>query len=201
MFEKKIVFEQLYDYLITNGLLFESQYGFRKQHSAELAALELTDRIRREMDRDDIPFSVLLDLSKAFETLNHHILLSKLAYYRIKSIALQWFQSYLTQRQQFVEYEEVCLSTRELKTSVSLPQGSILGPLLFLIYMNDKHTVSDKLNFILYAEVHCLLMLNRLNSCFFTMIKEWQQLNISLIWWLMIIRLNGSDVLIFLALR
>ena len=125
IWKKKIVFDQLYDYLITNGLLFESQYGFRKQHSAELAALELTDRIRREMDRDNIPFSVLLYLSKAFETLNHHILLSKLAYYGIKSIALQWFQSYLTQRQQFVEYEEVCSSTRDLKTSVSLPQGSI----------------------------------------------------------------------------
>ena len=131
---KKIVFDQLYDYLITNGLLFESQYGFRKQHSTELAALELIDRIRRDMDQDKIPFSVFLDLSKAFDTLNHHILLSKLEYYGIKSIALQWFKSYLTQRQQFVEYQEVCSSTRELETGV--PQGSVLGPLLFLIYMN-----------------------------------------------------------------
>ena len=147
---EKIVFDQLYDYLITNGLLFESQYSFRKQHSTELAALELTDRIRREMDQDKVPFSVFLDLSKAFDTLNHHILLSKLEYYGIKSIALQWFKSYLTQRQQFVEYQEVCSSTRELETGV--PQGSVLGPLLFLIYMNDIHTVSDKLNFILYAD-------------------------------------------------
>ena len=67
----KIVFDQLYDYLITNGLLFESQYGFRKQHPLELAALELTDRICREMDQNRIPFSVFLDLSKAFDTLNH----------------------------------------------------------------------------------------------------------------------------------
>ena len=118
---EKIVFDQLYDYLITNGLLFESQYGFRKQHSTELAALELTDRIRREMDQDKIPFCVLLDLSKAFDTLNHHILLSKLEYNGIESIALQWFKSYLTQRQQFVEYQEVCSFTRELETGV--PQG------------------------------------------------------------------------------
>ena len=101
--------------MITNGLFFEIQYGFRNQHQTELAALELTDRIRREMDQDKIPFSVFLDLSKA---LNHHILLSKLEYYGIKSIALQWFKSYLTQQQQFVEYQEVCSSTRELETGV-----------------------------------------------------------------------------------
>ena len=147
---KKIVFDQLYDYLITNGLLVEFQYCFRKQHSAELAALELTDRIRREMDQDKIPFSVFLDLSEAFDTLNHHILLSKLEYYGKDSIALQWLKSYLTQRQQFVEYQEVCSSTRELETGV--PQGSVLGPLLFLICMKDIHPVSDKLNFILYAD-------------------------------------------------
>ena len=64
--------------MITNGLSFESQYGFRKQHFTEWAALELTDRIRREMDQNRIPFSVFLDLSKASDTFNHHILLSKL---------------------------------------------------------------------------------------------------------------------------
>ena len=132
------------------GLLFKSQHGFRKQHSTELAALELTERIRREMDQDKIPISVFLDLSKAFHILSHNILLLKLEYYGIEIIAIQWFKSYLTQRQQFVEYQKVCSSTRELETGV--PQGSVLGPLLFLIYMNDIHTVSDKLNFILYAD-------------------------------------------------
>ena len=131
----------MYEYLISNGLLFESRYGFRKQHSTELAALELVKKI---------PLSVFLDLSKAFDTLNHHILLSKLAYYGIKSTALQWFKSYLTERQQYVEYQDACSSTRELETGV--PQGSVLRPLLFFIYVNEIHTVSKKLNFILYAD-------------------------------------------------
>ena len=130
---EKIVFDQLYDYLITNGLLFESQYGFRKQHSTELAAIELTDRIRREMNQDEIPFFVFLDLSNAVDTLNHNILLSKLESYGIKSIALQWYKSCLTQRQRFVEYQGACSSTRELETGV--PQESVLGPFLFLIYV------------------------------------------------------------------
>ena len=85
---EKIVFDHLYDDLITNGLLFESQYGFWKQHSTVLAALELTDRIPREMDQNRIPFSVFLDLSKAFDTLNYHILFSTLEYYGIRSTTL-----------------------------------------------------------------------------------------------------------------
>ena len=147
---EKVAFKQILEYFTSNNLLFESQYGFRENHSTELAALEFIDRIKLEMDRKKIPFSIFLDLSKAFDTLNHDILLTKLRYYGIQGIALNWFQSYLTKRSQYVQYNDTSSSIREIETGV--PQGSILGPLIFIIYMNDIHTVSDKFSFILYAD-------------------------------------------------
>ena len=147
---EKVAFKQILEYFTSNNLLFESQYGFRENHSTELAALEFIDRIKLEMDRKKIPFSIFLDLSKAFDTLNHDILLTKLRYFGIQGIALNWFQSYLTKRSQYVQYNDTSSSIREIKTGV--PQGSILGPLLFIIYMNDIHTVSDKFSFIIYAD-------------------------------------------------
>ena len=147
---EKVAFKQISEYFTCNNLLFNSQYGFRENHSTELAALEFVDRIKLEMDRKKIPFSIFLDLSKALNTLNHDILLTKLRYYGIEGVALNWFQSYLTKRTQYVQYNDTSSSIREIETGV--PQGSILGPLLFIIYMNDFHTVSQKFTFILYAD-------------------------------------------------
>ena len=130
-----MAFNQLYTYLTSNDLLYESQYGFRKHHSTELAALEFTDRIKKEMDAKKIPFSIFLDLSKAFDTLDHSVLLSKLQYYGIRDTALNWFKSYLSNRTQYVDCDGISSLIRVIETGV--PQGSILGLLLFISYMNE----------------------------------------------------------------
>ena len=146
----KFVFNQLYQYFTDNDLIFTSQYGFRKLHSTEFASIELVDRISQYMDSGKLPLSIFLDLSKAFDTLDHSILLSKLRFYGVSNTPLKWFQSYLQNRQQFVEFDGTCSDTTFLNTGV--PRGSILGPLLFLIYMNDIHTASNKFDMILYAD-------------------------------------------------
>ena len=143
-------FQQISEYFTCNNLLFNSQYGFHENNSTELAALEFVDIKKLEMDRQKIPLSIFLDLSKAFDTLNHAILFTKFRYYGIEGVALNWFQSYLTKRTQYVQYNDTSSSIREIETGV--PQGSILGPLLFIIYMNSIHTVSQKFTFILYAD-------------------------------------------------
>ncbi len=105
------------------------------------------DRIMVEMDKNDIPINIYLDLSKAFDTLDHNILIDKLSYYGINDIALKLFQNYLTDRKQFVEINDVKSDTFMLKTKVSL--GFILGPLLFIIYINDISHVSHIFDFII----------------------------------------------------
>ena len=147
---ERIVYDQLYEYFSKNKLVYDSQYGFRQLHSTELASLEITDRLVQNMDEGKISLTVYLDLSKAFDTLNHDILLDKLNYYGVKNTANDWFRSYLSNRKQFVNFDSHNSDMMPLSTGV--PQGSILGPLLFLIAMNDIHEASDKFHSVLYAD-------------------------------------------------
>ena len=147
---EKVVHKQLYDYFTDNGLFYKSQYGYRKGHSTELAALELSDRISQYLDKGEIPIAIFLDLSKAFDTLDHKILLSKLEYYGIRGTELKWFESYLSNRFQYVVFENTKSKQSPLLTGV--PQGSVLGPLLFLIYMNDISKASEKFSSVLFAD-------------------------------------------------
>ena len=152
---ERVIFEQLYNYLNSLNLFYHGQYGFRENHSTELAALELIDRVIQYLDKGETPISVFLDLSKAFDTLDHSILLSKLEYYGIRDNALELFKSYLSNRKQYVVLDTIQSDSVNIVTGV--PQGSILGPLLFTIYINDIITCSDKFKFIMYADDTTLL--------------------------------------------
>ena len=166
---EKIVFDQLYQYLTDNDLIFTSQNGFRKLHSTELASIELIDRIAQYMDSGKLPLSIFLDLSKAFDTLDHSILLDKPKFYGLSNTP---FQSYLRSRQQFVEFDGTCSGITFIDTGVA--QGSIRGPLLFLIYMNAIHTASDKFDTILYADdTNLISPLCSVNSLFLAPKMMW----------------------------
>ena len=133
-----------------NRLFSLEQYGFRTGHSTELAALHLVNHLTKQMDTGKIPINIYIDLFKAFDTLDHAILLDKLNYYGIGGVAYRLFHSYLSNRYQYVEFNGSISSTKVIDTGV--PQGSILGPLLFLIYINDLPCVSPLFNMVMYAD-------------------------------------------------
>ena len=179
---EKVIYNQIYEYFTDKKLLYNSQYGFRKNHSTEYAAMELIDRVIKEMDLYKIPINIYLDLSKAFDTLDHNILLSKLSFYGINGRALELIKSYLSDRFQFVMFEDIRSNLMEIKCGV--PQGSILGPLLFIIYMNDLQFSSTQFNMVIYADDTALCTTLNLDStnqkklnAELKLINQWLQIN------------------------
>lgn len=147
---EKIAHKQLYKFLEQNSLLDNSQFGFRSNKSTTHAILNFMNYLHNNLDNGNLVFSIFLDFRKAFDSVNHEILLSKLHTYGIRGNSLDWFRSYLTNRKQYVCINNVNSSLKLVEYGV--PQGSILGPLLFLIFINDITKCSKLFKYILYAD-------------------------------------------------
>ena len=144
------MYNRLYKYLTENNLLYCKQFGFQKGHSPEHAILQLVEQINQSSEKNEFTLGVLVDLSKTFDTIDHQILLKKLEYCGIAGNNLRWFENYLKDQQQFISFENN--STKKVTITCGVSQGSILGPLLFLLYVNDLHHASKVLNPIMFAD-------------------------------------------------
>ena len=132
---ERCIFIQMVDYLEGNGLLHPSHHGFRAKHSTVSALVQMYDTWIEAFEDDEVSAVIMLDMSAAFDVVDHDILLSKMSLYGFEDSALFWIKSYLTSRSQSV-FIEGCLSD-PLLLDCGVPQGSILGPLLYILYTND----------------------------------------------------------------
>ena len=147
---EKVIYEQLYDYLSRKNILDPRQSGFRSLHSTVTALLDLTNQWCFNIDRGLINGVLFLDLKKAFDSVDHNLLLIKLEYVGVRGQTLEWFKSYLSNRSQVVFINGVLSEHEQIKCGV--PQGSVLGPLLFLIYINDLSSIIDFATTRMYAD-------------------------------------------------
>ena len=138
---EKCIYYQLISYFSSENIIIPNQYGFKPGSTTMDCLVDLTEEISTSLDQGNYAVSIFLDLSKAFDTVNHSILLSKLLFYGIQNPYINWFKSYLNKRKQRVFVNGTTSDTMPISSGV--PQGSILGPLLFLIYIKDFTQASN----------------------------------------------------------
>lgn len=144
------MYKRLISFIDENKIIYEHQFGFQKGKSTSQAILDMSTKIVTAIENKELSCCVFLDFAKAFDTVDHHILIKKLDYYGIRGTAQDWFKSYLSNRTQRVSINGVL--SKDLQIKYGVPQGSVLGPLLFLIYINDIRFSSKVLNFHLFAD-------------------------------------------------
>ena len=147
---ERLFCNRLENYIEKNKILNDSQYGFRNHRSTAMAIIDLIEYVTTALDKKKHVMGIFIDLKKAFDTIDHEILMKKLYHYGLRGISQKWIQSYLSQRKQFVEYDEVKSSCKDIVCGI--PQGSILGPKLFILYINDICNVSTLLKYVLFAD-------------------------------------------------
>ena len=141
---------RIYNFLSKHNVLYKHQFGFRKNYSTSLALLDVVDTCYRNLDQNNKIIGIYFDLQKAFDTVDHSIVLYKLYSYGIRGIMYNWIKNYLTDRKQFTVVDNVSSDVGNITCGV--PQGSVLGPLLFLIYVNDIGTAVPNNKLKLFAD-------------------------------------------------